>query len=94
MAGTSMLSLKVDDGEEMKQHILINVFRRFSVFTNLKMGLFVFVIVLLTYSIPVMIYNDIAKSSPDPQFEQKIYTYIPLMAWTFVFSFGNFCLFN
>lgn len=89
MVGTSMLTLKVDDGEEMKQHELINFFRRYSVFTNLKTGLIASVIILLIYSVPVLIYNDITNSSPDPQLQHKIQTYLPLMAWIYVFAFGK-----
>lgn len=90
MGGTSMLSLKEDDDDDIKQHKLINFFRRYSMFTDLKIGLMVFVMVLLTYSIPVLIYNDAANSSPDPDLQHKIFTYIPLMAWIFIFAFGNF----
>ncbi|XP_055303543.1 uncharacterized protein LOC129569110 [Sitodiplosis mosellana] len=87
LLGTSMLTLKTDDGKDMKQHELISLFRRYSVFTNLKTGLISFIIILLSYSVPVLICNDITNSTSGLQLQQKIHTYLPLMAWIYIFSF-------
>lgn len=85
-----MLTLKENDGEDMKHHELISLFRSYSAFTNVKTALISFIVILLTYSVPVLICNDVANSLPDSQLQRKTHTYLPLMAWVYVFSFGEF----